>query len=313
MKVLIYGAGVLGSYLSHELCKGNHSVTMLARDQRYKDLSKHGLVIQHVKQNIKTIDSVRVVNCIKSDDCYDIVFVVVQNSQLDDVLKVLLQNTYSSTIVFIGNNCEPEKTYNLFTQKSLVSHKILFGFIDCAGNRKGEVVYNWHKNNCIVTIGSYNKNDTYIKNIESIFLNTSLILSWKDNINAWLKCHCALITPIALAIQYEHGATYKIRKSVALKLAIESIKQSLQMFNSMGYYDELQEAKPLKWRTNILRWILAIFLSTKSGHLMAVNHSLSAISEIDLLTNQLLSYSKLYNYPLPALNELYTMVKESRV
>lgn len=36
MKVLVYGSGVIGSYLSHVLCTAGNDVTMLARG-KWKD------------------------------------------------------------------------------------------------------------------------------------------------------------------------------------------------------------------------------------------------------------------------------------
>ncbi|MBA1336215.1 MAG: hypothetical protein HPY66_2459 [Firmicutes bacterium] len=312
MNVLVYGAGVLGSYLAHELCKGNHSVAMLARGRRYDDLLEHGLIIQHFKQKNRTVDHIRVVDCLKPDDGYDIIFAVVQKSQLRDVLPVLAQNTATGMIALIGNNCESEKTFASFMETSLSKPLLLFGFLSCAGHRDGEVVYNWHKDNCTLTIGSFEKQNSYIQVLEKLLSGTSLRLSCKPDINAWLKNHCALITPLCLALQYERGAPRSLRSSAALRLAIEAVKQSVQMFKSQGFYDELQNTRLLRWPTKRLQWILARFLPTKTGHLMAVDHALSAVNEIDTLTRELLSYSESYNYPLPALKELYEIVKELR-
>lgn len=40
MKTLVYGAGVLDNFLAHELYRGKHSVTILARGKRYDDLNR---------------------------------------------------------------------------------------------------------------------------------------------------------------------------------------------------------------------------------------------------------------------------------
>ena len=46
MRVLIYGAGVLGSYLAHVLHRGDNDVTLLARGKRLEELRENGLVIK---------------------------------------------------------------------------------------------------------------------------------------------------------------------------------------------------------------------------------------------------------------------------
>ena len=54
MKILVYGAGVLGSYLAHELYKGENKVTLLARGKHYEAIKKNGMVINHIRQKQET-------------------------------------------------------------------------------------------------------------------------------------------------------------------------------------------------------------------------------------------------------------------
>lgn len=43
MKILIYGAGVLGAYVAYELKRVGHEVTILARGRRYEELKEKGV------------------------------------------------------------------------------------------------------------------------------------------------------------------------------------------------------------------------------------------------------------------------------
>lgn len=40
MKILVYGAGVIGCELAHELCKGKNDVTILARGNWKQNIQK---------------------------------------------------------------------------------------------------------------------------------------------------------------------------------------------------------------------------------------------------------------------------------
>ena len=40
MKILVYGAGVIGSFLCHVLCENGHDVTLLARGKRKELLDR---------------------------------------------------------------------------------------------------------------------------------------------------------------------------------------------------------------------------------------------------------------------------------
>ncbi|MCM1466500.1 MAG: NAD-binding protein [Bacteroidales bacterium] len=48
MKLLVYGAGVIGCELAHVLKRGGNDVTLLARGEWKDTLEKRGLVIRYV-------------------------------------------------------------------------------------------------------------------------------------------------------------------------------------------------------------------------------------------------------------------------
>ena len=54
MRTLVYGAGVIGSYLTHVLCAAGNDVTLLARGGWKEALEQDGLTIVHYLQR-KTI------------------------------------------------------------------------------------------------------------------------------------------------------------------------------------------------------------------------------------------------------------------
>ena len=81
MKILIYGAGVQGSYLAHVLVRGGNEVTILARGKRFEELKKDGIVIRHYLQLKTTVDKVNIISKLLPDDIYDLIFVVMQYQQ----------------------------------------------------------------------------------------------------------------------------------------------------------------------------------------------------------------------------------------
>ncbi|MDA3928712.1 MAG: NAD-binding protein [Prolixibacteraceae bacterium] len=51
-KILIYGAGVIGSTFGGLLAKCGHDVTLLARNKRLNELKDKGLLLNRINQNI---------------------------------------------------------------------------------------------------------------------------------------------------------------------------------------------------------------------------------------------------------------------
>ncbi|WP_342774735.1 ketopantoate reductase family protein [Paenibacillus dokdonensis] len=105
MRILVYGAGVLGSYLAHVLVRGGNEVTVLARGKRAVQLKTNGLVIRHYFQRRNTVDEVNVIQELTTDDLYDLIFVVMKYNDFPSVLSILAENQ-SSNIVLVGNNAD---------------------------------------------------------------------------------------------------------------------------------------------------------------------------------------------------------------
>lgn len=114
------------------------------------------MVINHIRQKHETIDNIDVVDELKPEDEYDMIFVVVQKSQLMNVLPIVAQNTKCQTVIWVGNNIRAEQTYREFMELSPTKPNVLFGFLSCGGHREGNRVYNWHGDTCNVTLGGIN-------------------------------------------------------------------------------------------------------------------------------------------------------------
>ncbi len=61
MKILFYGAGVLGSLYAARLQEAGHQVSVLARGQRLSDIREHGLVLEDANTGLQTTTRVDVI------------------------------------------------------------------------------------------------------------------------------------------------------------------------------------------------------------------------------------------------------------
>ena len=87
MRILVYGAGVLGCELAHVLLQNKkNDVTLLARGEWKERIDQKGLIIRQWAQRKTTVDRVRTIDVLAPEDFYDLVFVVLQAGQLPDVL-----------------------------------------------------------------------------------------------------------------------------------------------------------------------------------------------------------------------------------
>ena len=137
MKVLIYGIGVLGSTLLHELCKAGHDVTGVARSQ-YEQFVKNGIKIRHYYQRKTTIDRPRIIKAVSPDEHFDIVFSVMQATQQKGVLDALA-TVNTSLVVLVGNNLESEQMEQYILEHAVSPRSVLFAFQDSGGHRKDDM------------------------------------------------------------------------------------------------------------------------------------------------------------------------------
>jgi len=72
MKILVYGAGVIGTLYAARLGSGGHQVTVLARSQRRGDTRQNGLVIEDVPSGVRSVAAVDTTERLGPDDRSDL-------------------------------------------------------------------------------------------------------------------------------------------------------------------------------------------------------------------------------------------------
>ena len=106
MKILVYGAGVLGCNLARNLLRTGKDVTLFARGNWAAEIKQNGLRIKDKFSLRTSVSRIPVVTELAPDAMYDVIFVVLRYTQLDSALDTLRANR-TKNIVFAG--CSPLK------------------------------------------------------------------------------------------------------------------------------------------------------------------------------------------------------------
>lgn len=70
MKILVYGAGPLGSLFASRLHEAGHAVSLLARGQRLTDLREYGIVLVDTQTGQETVSRPQIVDRLDPQDAY---------------------------------------------------------------------------------------------------------------------------------------------------------------------------------------------------------------------------------------------------
>ena len=277
MRILIIGAGVLGSNLAHSIKKGN-DVTILARNKTYENLKNNGLIIKH-KLGKKSVDHFNVIDKLEENDIYDVIFVVSRFSSLDSIVKIIEKNK-SKNIVFVGNNMNAEKYMNIKDKN------ILFAFFMAAGKK-----YDGYINSiCLnkIEIGRTDGKDISNEFIKSIFKETKIKITIENKMNDYLKTHACAVLPLVFASYKVDGNLKLLKKDKEYSLLImDAIIEGYDVLKKLGY-----EILPKGEYENCVNkkekcaFIYRFMFSNFIGKMCISDHAMSAREEFILLDNE---------------------------
>lgn len=108
MKILVYGAGVLGCNLARNLFHAGKDVTLLARGNWAAEIKQNGLRIKDKFSPRTSVSNIPVVTELAPNVRYDVIFVVLRYTQLNSALETLRANQTKNIVLWV-TMCRQER------------------------------------------------------------------------------------------------------------------------------------------------------------------------------------------------------------
>jgi len=238
MKILVFGAGPLGSLLAARLFQGGHEVALLARGKRLENLEKHGVVLRSWPAEETESVRVPIVAAFSPKDIYDLVMVVMRKNSALKILPLLSRNKKVPTFLFLMNNAAGPGAFI----DALGKDRVMMGFPGAAGYRDGHAIV--HLNGAPgrpagvvmgeVDGGTSTRLEKITQELEKGLYVKAAIEPFMD---AWSKYHVALLFPSLAPALYLCGNDNlrMSRTRDALVLAWRGIKEGFVVLKRLGY------------------------------------------------------------------------------
>ncbi|WP_256114403.1 ketopantoate reductase family protein [Streptomyces sp. MnatMP-M27] len=283
MKLLVYGAGVLGSQFAVRMHEAGHDVALLARGERLASLRERG--VRLAEENSAVIRGVPVPVVERPADGYDLTTVFVRAHQVDPVLDslagvdgdVLFLHNWAAGAGPLGEVIGPER--------------VLLGYPVAAGTMDGDVVRyrraNFVTRRVSMPIGEPDGRATpRLERIVRTFRAAGLNAKAEPRMDAWLKTHAAFEVPLGLAVQAAGGPSALAGDPRAVRRMLGHIRDNLGAQPTPAVPSAFAMLQKLP--EGLLVPMLRRFLRSSAVESSALNNASPATrAELDRLADQL--------------------------
>jgi 2-dehydropantoate 2-reductase len=302
VRILIVGAGVIGSVYAGCLLAAGHAVTLCARTDRLSELKESGLVLENAHTGRRVCHQVGLVDPTEAAGLRcDIAFVAVRRDQMITTLPLL--HTLMTDVVFFGNAA------GLVTPlTTAMSTRALFGFPAAAGVRDGAAVrFVLIRQQKTMLADPGGPRSERVLALSRMFRTGGFPTTIAADADDWLIAHAAFVVPLTLAL-YRVGVQPRLLATDE-QLLLMIVRATRQAFGALAATGNTEIPRNLHWLYVRLPERFAIYywrhvLSGPRGELWFAAHTRTAPEEMASLAHALQSVIDRAGYRAPALDAL---------
>jgi ketopantoate reductase len=240
MKILVLGAGVIGTTYAWQLSQAGHDVCLFVRQSKRERIEREGIHIHYRDERLKDSGPMEVtyhpvvVLQFHPQDQFDLIIVSVRAHQLDEILPELASGSGDANILFFGNNWWGEERIRKF----LSPEKYLFGFSRLVGGWRTEdgIDCIFFNNPELVTmLGEKDGQVTpRLQNLRDLFEKANLKPVISPDILGWLAIHYVEFLGVIGGIRKAGSFDAFIASSKLIKDSILATRESLDVCKARG-------------------------------------------------------------------------------
>lgn len=315
MKILIYGAGIIGCTYGWQLAEAGCDITVLVRKGQKLQMEEQGihLVCQDFRgDKKKTIDTIfrpHVIDELDVQNDFEYIIVATNKIQLPDVLPVLGVSAGKAHVMFFQNN------WDCFEEilRYLKPEQYFFGFPFMVGGGRDEDGIH-----CVISgmkyshtpIGEVNGEITpRLRKMVRIFEKADLKPLPSRQILLWIITHYAAAAGLTAGILSAGGAVKFVNDSTIIRTTICAIREGFSICLKRGYNAKMEKANKLYQLPLFISVPIAKKIySNEALRLMFDGHVNHSPKEVRQMIEDMIVYGIKYDVATPNLIKLKEMI-----
>lgn len=300
MRILVVGAGVIGSVYAGYLLRAGHDVTLLARGRRLADLTDSGLVLENAEAGQREVLPVTAVDTPAPDARYELVLVAVRAEQLPGTLPLLVGIPDGPDVLFFGNTAGQSGQLC-----DTLGPRAFFGFPAVGGVRDGQAIRYVLISQQQTMLGeAAGTVSDRVQQLHEVLQGAGFPTTITTDISGWLLGHAAFIVPIAFALYRVDTDPGRLATDrTALRTMVRATRQAFRALS--GTADVPANLRILyRLPTTVVAGYWRRVMAGPRGELWFAAHSRAAPDEMHSMATELQTAIKRTGHPAPDLDAL---------
>jgi 2-dehydropantoate 2-reductase len=193
MKVLVFGAGVIGQIYGGRLLRSGHDVTLLARGRTAELLAARGITLRRGDEHWQVRPPVVGVGGITQDDLFDVVLVTVRLDQVDEVVPELARVPATRVALLLARCIGLERL-----REQVGADRTVFAFPGVGGQRLEDGTISYLQVAQQKT--TVERRDGLEQPVVDLLRSAGFPVAVSGHMAGWLKTHAVFVGAVSAAI-----------------------------------------------------------------------------------------------------------------
>ena len=308
MRVLVIGAGALGSLYAGFLANAGEDVSILARGARLDVLRRSPIDLLDDASGRTQTARVKAVAGIESGETYDLAIVAVRAEELGTLLPQLAQAQNVALFLFLHNRAAGGQAI----ASALGRNRYLLGFPGACGTPEGNTVRFRLIAQQHATLGEPNGTiSPRLREVASSLRRAGFTVAMCRHMDDWLKTHAVFVTCIAGALYLVGGRAADVARTRGqVDLLVRGVREGFEALTAAGFCIVLPKIALLFSLPSFLPALYwRNFMFQPAAELMFAAHARRAPQEMWTLVKELRSVVGTGLKSRPALMSLWAAVE----